>query len=287
MKRNIILTLLLLSITAFACDPSSDTKLTDVSYGKHNRQKLDIALPTTANDQNAVPFVLCIHGGSWSSGDKADFDWVKKRLLDYGYAYVTINYRLIQDGATYVDMLEDINSAISFIKKNNKKYHLKNDKIALIGSSAGGHLALLYTYKKNSPIDIVFVTSMSGPTDFTDDAFRTNISDYGLLNKLTGTNITLSQLQSPNFTFPSQWIDASPVHYVANNVAPTIMAYGMMDQLVPYSNALHLDQLLTQHNILHTFISYPNSGHDLKNDPDKANELNQKFQEALDSYLPK
>lgn len=50
-----------------------DAILEDVSYGTHQRNKMDVLLPAGRNTSKSKVLVL-IHGGGWIAGDKSDFD---------------------------------------------------------------------------------------------------------------------------------------------------------------------------------------------------------------------
>ena len=76
----------------------------------------------------------------------------------------------------------------------------------------------------------------------------------------------------------------SPVTYAATAV-PTIIAHGQQDTIVPYSNAVTLDTLLTANGVTHQFISYPNSGHALESDPDCAKQYTQALSAYAAEYL--
>ncbi|MDR3046472.1 MAG: alpha/beta hydrolase [Bacteroidales bacterium] len=272
--KKIMLPLLFIGIILSSCGkPNGNSLMNDVPYGKHKNQTMDIALPSEANDENRVPVVLCIHGGSWSNGDKHDFDFVKERTLKSHCAYVTINYRMIGDNVTYKEMLADIKKAVGYLKDHAKEYPIKTDRMVVLGSSAGGHLSLLYAYSQDSPIPVKVAVGMCAPTDFTDPEFilLNAASHLPLMNKLLGTNVSVSDLTNPNFVLPAQVTDASPVFHVKSTTPPTVLAHGLLDPVVTYSNAVRLDQKLTDFNIEHQLISYPNSGHELNKDPEQSN----------------
>ena len=62
----------------------------------------------------------------------------------------------------------------------------------------------------------------------------------------------------------------SPATYVTSATVPTIIAHGNADDIVPYSNAVTLDNALTAAGVEHTFITYKNTGHGLDNDSSAA-----------------
>ncbi|MBE7088320.1 MAG: hypothetical protein E7370_02185 [Clostridiales bacterium] len=82
----------------------------------------------------------------------------------YGYAQYTYMNGRSGYAQNYTDMLEDIGLAIDYLTNNADQYHINPEKIALMGYSAGGHLALLYAY--SNPKQIKCVVSEAGPTHF-------------------------------------------------------------------------------------------------------------------------
>lgn len=113
----------------------------------------DIHMPSTPPPQNGFPVVVTIHGGDFAEGDKADYDYIEPFLNSNGCIHVNMNYRVIisthqpEDNNYYQDMLNDINSLISYLYNNASTYHIDISKIALMGYSAGGNLALSYGLK--------------------------------------------------------------------------------------------------------------------------------------------
>ena len=111
---------------------------------------LDIAIPPNALASRPQPLIVYIHGGGFSGGSKED---TYDRTLGYakaGYVTATINYRLTpgnQSTETLRTMavshaVEDAMNAIRYLKENATEYHIDVTRIAVIGSSAGGGIAL-------------------------------------------------------------------------------------------------------------------------------------------------
>lgn len=247
-------------------------KYTDLSYGSNSSQVLDLYLPK--NDKDDVGLILYIHGGSWTGGDKSAYnDFCKNTTGTYGYASATMNYRLLstKGDITYKDMLDDIDTAINFIIDTAASKGTEITKLAIAGASAGGHLALLYTYTHytQTRVPVEFCVSKVGPADFTDPAFFAENMDnsfdrYTLVSYLIGETVT-----ADNFAEKTDALNAaSPISYVTPDVPPTLMAYGVKDMLVPYSNGTALYDALKTAGVPCDFHSFPNSGHELMDDPD-------------------
>ena len=105
---------------------------------------LDIYLPPNA--KGTVPLVILVHGGGWLGNDKyADIGYMKKmvaEIVSSGFALASIDYRFATQ-AIFPAQIQDCNRAISFLVDNADKYNLDKERIAVMGFSAGGHLASL------------------------------------------------------------------------------------------------------------------------------------------------
>lgn len=269
----------------FGCShPSGNYKeLLNQSYGADSRQAYDLYIPT---DQGGAPgLILFIHGGAWTSGDKASYrQTIKEIAANYGYAAASINYRFLSQNVTMRDILSDVNAAVSAIYDRAKAEGFTLHKMITTGMSAGGHLALMYAYHTPADAKIrpVAVCSQSAPTDLSDPnyyadgmVFQNNYLQ--LVSSVVGQNVT-------NEVIAQFTAEYSPVTYAATAV-PTVIAHGQKDTIVPYSNAAALDAALTANGVAHVFITYPNSGHALESDPDCAKQYTQALSAYAAEYL--
>lgn len=240
------LALLFISTFAFAQMPSSkqiEARLPtgtvihgNIAYNNDTLKKhlLDIYLPATAKEN--VPFVIFIHGGGWISNDKyADMGYMSNTvaaMLNNGMAVASIDYRFATQ-AVFPAILQDCNKAVSFLYDNADKYHLDKNNIAVMGFSAGGHLAsLMGTSQNNKVNDLYFpntyrpfkykaVVDFYGPTDLVllpgnEDAK----SPEGLL-------IGAAPLERPDLAKA-----ASPITYIDKNDPPFLIFHGEKDNIV-------------------------------------------------------
>lgn len=99
--------------------------------------KLDLYQPA---DAEGSPLVVWIHGGGWRGGskDKCGIKW----LTDHGYTVASISYRLT-DKAIFPAQIHDCKAAVRWLRTHSDEYGYDTQKIAVSGSSAGGHLAAL------------------------------------------------------------------------------------------------------------------------------------------------
>jgi acetyl esterase/lipase len=228
--------------------------LLNIAYGKDSAQKMDVYLPANRTDSNTKVLVL-IHGGGWASGDKSEFATaipILKEKLPH-YAIVNLNYRLASQTANHFPTQEnDIKQAIQYILDKTNTYHISSN-LALLGTSAGAHLALLQAYKHTDQLKPKAVISFFGPTDMTDMYNRQYNSYYQFALQLLvgGTPATK----------PDVFRQASPVHFVNRQSAPTLLLHGGKDGLVPPSQSKNLKEKLDKAGVPSELVIYPNEGH--------------------------
>jgi len=118
-------------------------KHVDLTYGSHERQKLDIFLPATKAESYPVAFL--IHGGGWKTGDKAHAAFIEQKRSYFhslGWAVVSVNYRLSPE-ITHPKHAEDVYAAFAWMQKEGVKYQLNTEYVIVGGHSAGAHLAAM------------------------------------------------------------------------------------------------------------------------------------------------
>jgi acetyl esterase/lipase len=98
-----------------------------------------------------IPAVLFIHGGGWRSGDRSQHVPLAQQVAAKGYVTITAEYRLSPE-ALYPAGVNDLKTAIKWVKANAHQYHIDTTKIAVWGFSAGGQLAALIGTTNNSPL---------------------------------------------------------------------------------------------------------------------------------------
>lgn len=202
---------------------AEDEIIRNVAYGESSRQVLDIFLPSGRTASTKV--VLLIPGGGWIGGDKSGFDGAASIFSDSSVVAFTMNYRYANpsEGVTYVEMLADIDSAISFICSKSDEYIFDPQDICLFGHSAGAHLALLYAYRNNDS-RVNNVISLAGPSD---------LRDANMLSMPTGImTILYSVVASMDVC---KWQDASPVYFTSS--ITTHLYHGTLDDIIPYQQS--------------------------------------------------
>mgnify|MGYP000861744708 CR=1 FL=1 len=118
------------------------TQKQTMAYGQHRLQELDFYPP--ANGNRRAPLIVFVHGGGWKRGskDNADGNWKAPHYTASGYAYASINYRLVPD-ATVEQQGADVAAAVRYLIDNAARLGFDPARIVLMGHSAGAHLVAL------------------------------------------------------------------------------------------------------------------------------------------------
>ena len=108
----------------------------------HNVNVERKTIVTTANQIQMYPVILCIPGGGFTHCERNRILPELQFLAEEGYIIASIDYRLSLQ-SKFPAQIEDVNTAIRFLKANAKKYHIDINKIGVLGRSAGGCLSLM------------------------------------------------------------------------------------------------------------------------------------------------
>lgn len=116
------------------------------------------------------PWVVLIHGGTWSAGDNVHYEVGMADLFQrYGWATFNIDYPLIPTVTGEVQKLSVLHT-VEWIKSNAAAFHIDPNKGTLYGFSSGGHLAALVGLEYPGLVqDIVTASGVTQPQRLADD----------------------------------------------------------------------------------------------------------------------
>jgi len=195
---------------------------------------LDIYLP--ANAKGKIPLVIFVHGGGWLVNDKyADMGYMKKTVAEIvasGFALASIDYRFSTE-AVFPAQILDCNRAVSYLYDNADKYGFDKNRFAVMGFSAGGHLATMMGLSKNNDVNAFFMPGSSrkfgfkGVVDFYGPAELLLFPGNDDVKSPEAILIGAAPLERPDLSRV-----ASPVSYVDKNDPPFLIIHGEKDELV-------------------------------------------------------
>ncbi len=184
---------------------------------------LDAWLPVKPG--KILPACLLLHGGGWTTGDKGDERErnMAKKLCKMGYAAFSANYHmaLYEEGpyrgrrlqSAWPKCIEDCMEAVSFIRRNANQFSIDPEKIAVIGSSAGGHLALWLATEKSCGISCA-------------------IALYPVPDILKWGGELL--MPAPFEESREEWRKASPAQRLERRPSPILLIHGDRDETVDF-----------------------------------------------------
>jgi acetyl esterase/lipase len=230
----------LVSILAFVFSisaASSQSLLTDVAYGSGPAQKLDVYPSATPNS----PLIVLIHGGAWVGGSKNDLTELASFLQDAGYTVSSIDYRLSWQ-ATFPANIQDVACALTHLRSNAAAYNADTSRVALLGYSAGGHLAMLQAtagkkYQACEPEVDLRLDAMIGVCGIYDFKYRA-IGEPDRLLQMLGDSALY-------------WDEADPMQHL-DGVGTTkfLLLNAAIDHIVPPQNTYDLYDSLRTRGVL-------------------------------------
>lgn len=204
--------------------------------------QLDLYLPKKSL-KNAV--VVYVHGGAWCSGSRKSLPI--KGLLDHGYPIASVDYSLTPQ-ASFPQNIHDIKGAIRFLRAHGKQLNIFVEKVVIIGSSAGGHLASLVGVTNNHKglegeiggngnlsSSVQGIVSFYGASNLT--TILSQSTPHGL--RVRGPALELLLGGQPDKKKVEAEL-ASPVFHIDHGDPPLLLIHGDQDNQMPVNQSLEL-----------------------------------------------
>ena len=212
----------------------------------------DLYLPPADRGNGAA--VLLVHGGGWHAGERQSLRWHARQLSTIGYLAATIDYRL-SPGSPFPAAVEDCQSAVAWLRRHAGTFAVDPERIAALGSSAGGHLVACLGVMRREvdgvPTKVDHIVDIHGIHDF--PALRD--SDGGINPNWT------TFLGGPFEENRSAWLEASPGLQVDGGSAAMLIVHDPEDPIVPYEQSRLLVDALVRSGRPVQFMPSPGSGH--------------------------
>jgi acetyl esterase/lipase len=233
------------------------------------RQALDLFLPAEPSSAKPLPVIVYIHGGAWRHGSRhAGWNFLRPWVRSGDYAGVSIGYRL-SDQAQWPAQIHDCKAAIRWIRGNAERYHLNPDRIAVVGHSAGGHLAALLGVSgdvealegelgewTSASSRVQCVIDFCGPSDF----LTIGDSPSAIDHQAADAPATLL-LGGPISEREKAAREASPVTHASADDPPHLLVHGDRDDVVPYSQATTFHRALRVAQVPTALVTVQGGGH--------------------------
>lgn len=161
------------------------------------------------------PAMLVLPGGGYTICSDREADPVALAYAKAGYQTFVLRYTL-KDKGGWPMPLEDYEQAMALMEKNAEVWHIATDRIAVVGFSAGGHLAACSaTMAKRKPAAAVLVYA-------------------GILRDV-------ADMCQPNMPCPNEFVDG--------NTSPCFLAAARDDRAVDIKNTLMMELALAEKGV--------------------------------------
>lgn len=182
----------------------------------------DVYLPDA---KGAVPLVVLVPGGGWTTADPTGLAGLAAALADAGIAAAPARIGAAADGATYPEPVEDVLCAVAAAADGLRAAELTADPVVVLGHSSGAHLAALAVlafddYSPECEYPVVTpdaLVGLSGPYD---------ISEI--------PELAIGLLAVSPDEDPEAWARANPVERAdLRPDVPVLLLHGGADMSVP------------------------------------------------------
>lgn len=199
------------------------------------------------------PLVILVHGGAWAGGERWHMRKTAAWLAAHGYAAASVDYRLAPRHH-FPAPVEDVHAATAFLKARSAELGFDPQRIVLLGSSAGGQVALIAAYTAADPA-IRGVIDIYGPTDM---ALQSPLAGQSVLDL---EQLIEDYLGASPELLPQAYRASSPLSYVGASTPPTLLIHGARDTVVHPAHAHLLAHKLAQAGRPHALILLPWATH--------------------------
>lgn len=189
--------------------------------------RMDASIP---EGKGPFPAVIIVHGGGWISGDrKANVQPLFQPLAEGGFAWFSISYRLANDPMQFGAAIQDVQSAVRYVRAHADEFHIDPNRIALVGESAGAHLAAMAALSGPEDTRVKAVVSFYGPMDLDTLARTSPLVPSRIRDQVRGT--PFEQLLMAGLK------QLSPLQHISPSMPPFLMIHGTRDSVVPYQQS--------------------------------------------------
>lgn len=223
-------------------------------YELENDPYIEIMVPFNTNGiREKSKAIVIVPGGAYRIVSATEADCVAISYMNEGFISIVLHYTV---KTAYPTPQKELACAIDYLRKNCDKYYIDNDKISVIGFSAGGHLVSSYGYLYARPE--FYEASKLSPNNIKPNCIVLSypvISMGEYAHEETRLHITGGDEKLYNLLSVENNID--------NSYPPTFIWTTKEDKSVSYMNSVLFADALEKNKVKHQFILYPFLNHAL------------------------
>ena len=215
--------------------PDGIERFDDISYGKNERNILDVYRPK--NSEGKLPVIVSIHGSGWVYGNKEIMQFYCMSLAEKGFAVVNYSYRLAPKYKHPVP-LEDANTIFYWVFENADVYGFDTDHIFALGDSCGANTLGLYCCLCTDP-DYAKELGITPPKGFVPKAVALNSGLYRLVRGEEDLLDSLAEAYFPGGGTDSEYAKIDLGRRVTADFPPAFVMTALGDFLMPQAKPFY------------------------------------------------
>ncbi|TWU46121.1 Lipase 2 [Rubripirellula tenax] len=207
-------------------------------------------------------------GGGWTSGTPLRSASVAAWAAENGMVGIAPDYRTKNRfGTSPLASVADGRAAFAWAVEHADELGIDPTRIAVGGTSAGGHVAMWTAIDKSPP--------------GSEPATQSNVKPAAVFLSSAVTDTSPDTGYTPS-RFGDDAISLSPVHQLSEKMPPVVMFHAANDKLVQYSTAVTLYHKLTSTGNACELITVPQGGHGFSSEfPDWKMKVREKMIEQF------
>ena len=214
---------------------------------------LNVFSPKDAAPGDARTAVVWIHGGGWRGGNPDMFFPHCRYYALRGAVAISVQYRLAgTKNATVFDCIRDCRSAMRYIRSHAQELGIDPTRIAVMGDSAGGHLAAC--------LGILGGFDESGE-DVSIPVVPAAMVLYNPVLNLTAPSWVRLFTPDADHTAEELARSSSPLFFIGKNAPPAIVLHGLEDTVVPFATSVEFTRLMAAQKNRCDLVLYGQNGH--------------------------
>ncbi|KAF6266738.1 Alpha/Beta hydrolase protein [Scenedesmus sp. NREL 46B-D3] len=212
-----------------------------VIYGRKPRQRLDLYVPKSAQEEELLPVVIFVTGGAWTIGYKAWGALLGRRLCEAGVVVACLDYRNFPQGSA-LDMLEDVNTGIAWLLRKSAGGQLAMLALLSQATQAATGQAVLGGAPLWHPSCLSGFVGVSGAYDL--EGLAAHLHRRGLYKDLLDTIMSINGQVAYELLSPLHAARDPPPNLAAF-MPSVLLMHGTTDKSVPVASSLLLSDALT------------------------------------------
>jgi acetyl esterase/lipase len=254
----------LLSILIAVSQSRAEVNITpDVVYGHKFGLATTFDVFTPSENANGAGVLFMVSGGWYSNwSPPQQLLPMMQPLTDAGYTVFAVRHGS-SPRFSIPEAVEDVRRSVRFIRMESERFGIDPNRLGVFGMSAGGHLSLM-----------LGTTGDDGKPNATDPVEKVSNRVQAVVAWVAPTDLTIMTHSAPDSLpaykrFPAlELADEpaklnSPLLYVTDDDAPTLLLAGAEDDLVPIDHSRRIHKKFDELGVTNRLVEFPKAGHGL------------------------